>query len=164
MRALLSVAVYALLGLAALAPASPAQAVEQLFIKLTPDPTRLYNGWNGTSPPGSSFVYRTFGVEIFPGYSVETLKVLVQNETGFMPDVYALSFGGRVLGDFETLEGAGIPKEAVLDVLLPTGVLSAVPEPGVWSLMILGFGLLGGRMRARHASAAGAGREDRHAA
>lgn len=141
---------------ALLSAAAPAQAMEQLFVKLTPDSTRPYNGWNGAARPDSSFVYRTLTIEFSPADSVENLKTRVQDQIGLPQDQLLLTFEDRLLGDNETVESAGIPKETTLKLLLPTGTMSAVPEPGQWGLMIAGLGLVGWQLRGRRSFRAAA--------
>lgn len=129
--------------------AAPAQAMEQLFVRLTPDTSRPYNGWNGLAPPDSSFVWRTLTIEADRGASIEAVKTRVQDQLGLLPDQIFLSFNGRLLGDNETLEAAGIDKESTLDLLLPVGSRSAVPEPDSWAMMVMSFVLVGWRLRQR---------------
>ena len=149
MRLLMTCA--AMLVFALAVPTARAGATEQLFVRMTADPTRLYNGWNGALPPGADFAWRTLTIESQTGDSVENMKTRVQDQLGLPPEQIFLSFEGRLLGDRETRESAGIAKESTLALLLPVGSPSTVPEPESWALMGLSLLLVGWRMRWRRA-------------
>lgn len=64
----------------------------------------------------------------------------------FTPDTFALSGMARYVR-FDVLSNQGDSRYTGLSEVQFDGVQAAVPEPGTWAMLILGFGLMGGLMR-----------------
>lgn len=67
--------------------------------------------------------------------------------TGFAPEDYTFGFWSRIRAD-PTVDGTN---NEIADFLAGSGSLTAraVPEPGTWMTMLLGFGMIGGLLRNR---------------
>ena len=84
-------------------------------------------------------------------FSVDGLVGSVFHNSGSTSDLDWLIFSGNFLADnssatlnFTNLTG-GINEGVLLDAI---SVQAAVPEPATWAMMLLGFGAIGGAMRA----------------
>lgn len=82
-------------------------------------------------------------------YSVGTLNGTVTHSTGSTSNLGWLLAGGNftALGTTSTLNFTNLTGGANAGVFLDGISVAAVPEPGTWALMLLGFGMVGGATR-----------------
>lgn len=85
---------------------------------------------------------QTITIEVEPSDSIENLKTLVQERTGYQPSQQRLIFVGRVLEDNRTLADYNIQKESTLDLELD--LPAAIPTMSEWAMIMLAFVLAGG--------------------
>ncbi len=100
------------------------------------------------------FGYNLNGTDVVvPGGGISTSETFWQDIAGFDPMTlrsiyFVTNGGGSVTVGFGTTSSDNVGP--VIDNILATvTAVSAVPEPGTWSLMIAGFGLAGLAMRRR---------------
>ena len=96
----------------------------------------VVQGATATGAVGMIPVTVTFGTDSFT--AVVPLALLPS--TGFAPQLYGFNLWPRV--------GLGNNNQ-IADFAPDNALLSAVPEPGTWLTMLLGFGLVGGLLRFR---------------
>lgn len=101
---------------------------------------------NFTDPPS------TFGPDAFPGFSSVPVPTrasftLTPSDLGLRYAVGSDYYYGyaRFAGSF--IDSVAFETEANTPIL--AGALAAVPEPGTWAMMIVGFGIVGGALRRR---------------
>lgn len=97
---------------------------------------------NGTATLGTNSLTALLSGNQF----IVSVPVSLLPSTGATPGNYGFNiwprFGSTVTGNSQISDFA--PNNALLTT---TGVVHAVPEPGTWLMMLLGFGLIGGAMR-----------------
>lgn len=107
------------------------------------------------SATGTAFSVASFDVAAPPGYDPAGLILVLGSRNG-APTAPGLF---EPLGEFRTIDGSSLGN---VDILFFTGlrstgvggsfeldnvVLTVIPEPAAWVMMIIGFGLVGGAMR-----------------
>lgn len=108
--------------------------------------------------PTSSFVDRgtvTFGPnDRFASFISPTVVPFSngQNFIGLRATVGTDSFYGFAYTTNTTINSIGFETVANQAITATTAIAAAVPEPGTWAMMILGFGLVGYGMRRRRAN------------
>ncbi len=83
------------------------------------------------------------GNPVFATISGSSLSFFIElsrlPSTGFQPNQYAFNLWPR--------SGSGL--NLIADFAPDNATLAAVPEPGTWAILLLGFGLIGGAIRRR---------------
>ena len=99
---------------------------------------------NGTATVGGN----SLTVAIAGNEFIVTVPVALLPSTGATPQNYGFNLwpraGSTVTGNSQITDFA--PDNALLAV---SGVVTAVPEPATWAMMLLGFGAIGAAMRFR---------------
>ena len=162
-----------LLGLGAIGSAADAATTMNVDITATPGGTPITLG--GAASPQFSFVLGTFftGANEYILQANGTAKVAFPDNGVFQAprdfvvtgvDATAFSTGFSNLGDFQLFFNVGSTAYTGLATVVDAGhrisaisfspVAAAVPEPAMWAMMVLGFGLIGGAARYRRPTAA----------
>lgn len=109
---------------------------------------------------GSGFVLTGFDLSAQNGNGNYTVD-------GYLGAASVFSFGGAAGAGFSTYAGNAAVVDRLVFTLQPTGtsmnfdnmgfsLSAAIPEPATWAMLILGFGLVGGAMRAARTQQRGA--------
>jgi hypothetical protein len=101
---------------------------------------------------GTSDDFITVGLGAFSTNTSPTIDLPAKGFSGWMPASFSFTYepgtAGNVLS-FLAMGTSGLPPYALLDNV---SLLSSVPEPSGWALMLLGFGCMGLMVRRRRAA------------
>jgi hypothetical protein len=136
------------LNLAALTPSS------LIAPNGNPDATRLFAG---ILPPGNFGSGEFTGLTTTTGAQIGVLGTSLRAPLGYISGAYlgtstatfessTFSSLGLAAGNYVWNWGQGASSDTLT---LQIGDVSAVPEPATWGMMLLGFGLIGGALRAQ---------------
>lgn len=119
-----------------------------------PDATRLFAG---ILPPGNFGSGEFTGLTTTTGAQIGVLGTSLRAPLGYISGAYlgtstatfessTFSSLGLAAGNYVWNWGQGASSDTLT---LQIGDVSAVPEPATWGMMLLGFGLIGGALRAQ---------------